>query len=609
MRLSDYFRLQNKQNTTGGSRSAPVDSARSSLINRQIRALTPGQTISGEILSRNGGEVQIKLSEDLVLHARLEQNMNLELGRNMTFEVKNNGASLTLSPLFANTATDANLLKALDMASLPVNQTTVAMTGALMEAGLPIDKNTLQQVYREIGMHPQSELGDIVGLHRLGLEVNEGNLRQLASYKNLTHQLVNGMNNILEELPLALQAMAEGGNLKGAVQLLHTLLGLASSQEGGEAGGETLLQGQGGAMEDSVPMQGSTAGYTVMSQEAGEGTSVGGNSTDVLLQLLREAAAEGGPSAGGTAAGPDQVSDSGNPQGTAPGQILTPQEGQNLAAQLHRLLTQLELPEGEYQQWNASLQLLAQGGLSGNDTAALAAGLLQQTGAFQGPDGGRMRLTAGLSELLSGKELGKLLTQTLKDQWTMLPRDVSRETVDSLYQKLNRQLHILSDALESAGQSGGNAARGVTNMTQNLDFLQQLNQMYTYVQLPLKMGGREAHGDLYVYTNKKHLASGDGSVSALLHLDMEHLGPVDVYVAMQSSHVSTRFYVSDDSMLDFLSEHMDILTDRLRDRGYEMKCEMNLQESKGEARPVINEIIEENSSNSPLVQYAFDVRA
>ena len=44
-------------------------------------------------------------------------------------------------------------------------------------------------------------------------------------------------------------------------------------------------------------------------------------------------------------------------------------------------------------------------------------------------------------------------------------------------------------------------------------------------------------GELYVYTNKKNLADNDGNVSAFLHLDMDHLGPVDVYVAMQQQKV------------------------------------------------------------------------
>ena len=78
----------------------------------------------------------------------------------------------------------------------------------------------------------------------------------------------------------------------------------------------------------------------------------------------------------------------------------------------------------------------------------------------------------------------------------------------------------------------------------------------------------------------------------------------------RSSKVNTKFYVQDEEMLDFLGAHMDILTDRLRERGYDCACSMK---TRGEAA-------EENTENSgiwPLLQQgggmllsrqAFDVR-
>ena len=78
--------------------------------------------------------------------------------------------------------------------------------------------------------------------------------------------------------------------------------------------------------------------------------------------------------------------------------------------------------------------------------------------------------------------------------------------------------------------------------------------------------GRESirRGELFVYTNKKNLARKDGQVSALLHLDMEHLGPLDVYVALKDTKVSTKFYVQNDAILDYLEANMDVLTERLQ---------------------------------------------
>ena len=77
--------------------------------------------------------------------------------------------------------------------------------------------------------------------------------------------------------------------------------------------------------------------------------------------------------------------------------------------------------------------------------------------------------------------------------------------VEEMYRRLDRQLRSLGSALEDAGQTGSTAYRAVSSMSQNIDFLQQLNQMYTYVQLPLRLQQRDAQGELYVYTNKRSL--------------------------------------------------------------------------------------------------------
>ncbi len=209
MKLSQLFSGEVRTDTSSHPSQTQMTPAQMESINRQIRSLVPGQTISGEIIARNGSEVQIRLSEDLVLNARVDRNMNIEIGKNMTFEVKNNGSALTLSPLFTNVATDMNVLKALDMAGLPVNGSTVQMTQQLMAAGMSVNKTNLQQIFREINNFPQAEIVDVIHLHKLQMPVNEANINQMISYRNLSHQLTGGMETILEGLPEVLDSMVE----------------------------------------------------------------------------------------------------------------------------------------------------------------------------------------------------------------------------------------------------------------------------------------------------------------------------------------------------------------------------------------------------------------
>lgn len=43
----------------------------------------------------------------------------------------------------------------------------------------------------------------------------------------------------------------------------------------------------------------------------------------------------------------------------------------------------------------------------------------------------------------------------------------------------------------------------VNSLTQNVEFMNHLNQIFQYVQLPIKLANETAHGELYVYSKKR----------------------------------------------------------------------------------------------------------
>ncbi len=600
MILSDFFpgaQFKNtntqRTNTTRTNSALTGKQADGSVSNSHLQALKPGQTLQGEVIARDGNQVQIRLEDDTVVEGKLDQDMNLQAGKAMTFEVRGNGQNLTLSPLFENTATQANALKALEMASIPANQTTVSMTGLMMEAGLPVDRNSLQQMFREVNNFPGAGISNIVDLHKLGLSVNEQNLQQIDSYKNLTHQLVEGMHTVLDALPETIDHMVAEGNVEGAARLFQDLLSMV--EEGAQQAIEQELQGTDG----QIGQEGQTAqnGQTVQGEQ--------------MEQAGREpipgeaVVADGRTMAADTLAG----AENGKIVFAEPetGVEITPEAVQEIKESSPNGLMQLVQSDAGgnpayaalVQQFSDTLQ---------NGTLEEQAKALQQL-VHQGQQDKNHVL---LEHVLSNKDAQKLLSDGLSRLWTIEPKDVAEPgKVDELYSRLNRQLNHLQQTLEESGQQQSTAFKAVSNMSQNIDFLQQLNQAYTYVQLPLRLQQGDAHGDLYVYTNKRNLAAKDGQISALLHLDMEHLGPVDVYVSMQSERVSTRFYVRDDEMLDFLEQHMDLLNERLQKRGYNCSFSMQTRDEKAKPESGLHGLLagDDNQQTRSIAQYAFDVRA
>ena len=541
MKLTGWF---SQDKIADNSRVQTPNNANTEQVNRQIRALVPGQTLRGEVVSREGNNAQIRLLQDVLVDAKVDADIRLELGQNITFQVKNNGQTLNLSPLFTNMATEGTVLKALDMASLPVNENTVAMTKQLMDAGLPIDKNTLQQIWHESNEFPDAEILDLVNLHKVELPVTEENITQMASYRNLTHQLTAGIAETGESLTNMLQGLVESGDIEQAATIYSEVLKLLAFED---AAGETVT----GQQQTEGPLPEPGVDVTVTPEEAEQ----------MPVQ----------PSATAPEAVPGQKTIIEEPTETAPDNGQTIKE--NPGAEKTQEAPQLQ-----------NLQKLLKQGLETKDIPLLRS-------------------------ILHNSKVAELPEKLLADRWSIKPEDVeSPERVEELYQKLGKQLKGLSNLLEENGQRGSSAYQNVTNLSQNVDFLQQINQTYAYIQLPLHLRqGEHKTGELFVYTNKKNLAKKDGQVSALLHLDMEHLGPLDVYVALKDIKVSTKFYVQNDAILDYLEANMDVLTERLQKRGYDCKCETTLRTELQQTAQAMTPLLKTEGS-VPVAQYAFDVR-
>jgi flagellar hook-length control protein FliK len=541
MKLTGWF---SQDKIADNSRVQTPNNANTEQVNRQIRALVPGQTLRGEVVSREGNNAQIRLLQDVLVDAKVDADIRLELGQNITFQVKNNGQTLNLSPLFTNMATEGTVLKALDMASLPVNENTVAMTKQLMDAGLPIDKNTLQQIWHESNAFPDAEILDLVNLHRVELPVTEENITQMASYRNLTHQLTAGIAETGESLTNMLQGLVESGDIEQAATIYSEVLELLAFED---AVGETVT----GQQQTEGPLPEPGVDVTVTPEEAEQ----------MPVQ----------PSATAPEAVPGQKTIIEEPTETASGNGQTIKE--NPGAEKTQEAPQLQ-----------NLQKLLKQGLETKDIPLLRS-------------------------ILHNSKVAELPAKLLADRWSIKPEDVeSPEKVEELYQKLGKQLKGLSNLLEENGQRGSSAYQNVTNLSQNVDFLQQINQTYAYIQLPLHLRqGEHKTGELFVYTNKKNLARKDGQVSALLHLDMEHLGPLDVYVTLKDTKVSTKFYVQNDTILDYLEANMDVLTERLQKRGYDCKCETTLRTELQQTAQAMAPLLKTEGS-VPVAQYAFDVR-
>lgn len=600
MRLTDLLQ------STIKSSSQQAAAATEATFPKMVKSLVPGTTIQGEIIAKNGNEVQIRIDKDTVLQARLEQDVNVEEGQNIRFQVKNNGTTLTLSPLLTNTAQADNVYKALQMAGLPINESTVAMTDEMMKLGMSIDSRSLQNMFKDVVTHTDASATDVVFLHKMDMPLTESNLRQIQNYTELQHEVVKGMQDVTDALQGLINSSTSGADVAAGVDIAagadvaagadiadgvnantltqyqnlvkelisDTLMGMLPDGAGasGEETGGNLTAGITGAdLTGEVPADGIT----------GDALAAGVSGADLMGEALADA-----PLSGNAALIRGVLQDAAFSELLNNG-LVTEEEAAGFLKEATGLLTEKGIT------------------LSGNTTHEMMKALLDIAA-------GNTQEAESLQRLFSGKVWKNLLESTVKTQWSLTPETLPKEgEVGKVYEKIIKSLHTLNETLQQSGAQNTALQESITNLSENIDFMNQLNQMYTYVQLPLKMQNGEKNGELYVFTNKRSLAEKDGEVSALLHLTMEHLGPLDVYVKMNQGKVSTEFTVEKEETLLFLEKNMSILTDRLQKRGYDISCKMKVKDEAEEPENPVERLLTEkqNGAVSVHAQYAFDVRA
>lgn len=583
MRLTDLLQ------STIKSSSQQAAAATEATFPKMVKSLVPGTTIQGEIIAKNGNEVQIRIDKDTVLQARLEQDVNVEEGQNIRFQVKNNGTTLTLSPLLTNTAQADNVYKALQMAGLPINESTVAMTDEMMKLGMSIDSRSLQNMFKDVVTHTDASATDVVFLHKMDMPLTESNLRQIQNYTELQHEVVKGMQDVTDALQGLINNSTGGADITAGVDIAAGA-DVAAVAAGVDA--NTLTQYQNlvkelisdtlmGMLPDGAGAAGDVTGGNPAGGISGDVLAAGVSGADLVGEALADA-----PMSGNAALIKGVLQDAAFSELINSG-LFTEEEAAGFLKDASGLLTEKGIT------------------LSGNTASEMMKALLDITA-------GNTQEAESLQKLFSGKVWKNLLESTVKTQWSLTPETLPKEgEVGKVYEKIVKSLHTLNETLLQNGAQNTALQESITNLSENIDFMNQLNQMYTYVQLPLKMQNGEKNGELYVFTNKRSLAEKDGEVSALLHLTMEHLGPLDVYVKMNQGKVSTEFTVEKEETLLFLEKNMSILTDRLQKRGYDISCKMKVKDEAGEPENPVERLLTEKQNGvvSAHAQYAFDVRA
>lgn len=579
MQISDLVG-QYHQTTTSGTDKLTGTKGVENLV-ASLRSLTKGNIFEGTVSSMKNGRVTLALSNGQQLSARMEGKVPLSIGQSMFFQVKSNdGTQIAIRPFVVDgNGVNYTLMTALNVAGLAVDADHLSMVNRMMQEQMPIDRNSLQQMARLVSANPDIDVQTLVQLKKLGIPITPENAAQFENYLDDKQAITDQMEHFIDELPQALQGEdLPVDQMRGMGEKILSVISenlpdvpeqAVSSAMTADAAGEILSGDQ--------LMQQETMEDTAVSNTAGTEAGQTEGTTQMVLDENGQPVETSGV--------PVEELPVANQTPHTLGAVLSEEQRNNLNALLGKVLG---TDSTSYTKDSGVVEVLKD---------------LQQILKDPLPVE-----RESLGRLFASNEFQSLVKDTMEQQWMLTPEDLKEpDKIGKLYEKMEGQLTRLTEAMKASGQENANVTQLAADVRSNIEFMNQVNQAYTYVQIPLKMSGQNASGQLYVYTNKKALAEGDKELTAFLHLDMDHLGSTDVSVKMLNHKVNTKFYLENDGAYELLMANIPILEEKLAKKGYQ--CSVTVENEAKHVNFVEDFLKKDQPSAGQLHRYSFDMRA
>lgn len=644
---------QYSQNVKNGTEELMSAQGTQKLVS-SMQELEPGSTFEGTVNSVKNGKVVLALGNGQTITARLDGKVSIQPGESMFFQVRSNdGTTIALRPYVqAGNINNPILLNALTAAGVPATERNITMVDSMMKEQMSISRQSILDMGRVVGSNPNVNVNTAVLMTKIGLPVSAEMASQFENYMVDQHAIVDEMDLAMNQLGRLL-GDADSGE-EQSFELYGKVLDILNGE--GETPAQTtdgLQQNDTGTMVNA----GENIEMEAAVQQSKDGAAAEGVQKQVQQQNTKDLISMGaagqeqsagvaentenivGEQTAGNAAQSmqtgidaadvlkntqaDTAADFKNVQGQTDTleQILD----QNGLDHLKRLLQNIPTLTGNTDLFEVQEEEdVFVDTMSGDDAGKKAFELAQaepevtlkqsmtaedflntlRDALKQNQEYG----FAGMTKLFGSKEFAAILKNCAEKQWMLEPEQLREASkVSDLYERLDHQMKQMENVMKAAGVTQNSFIQTAADIRSNVEFMNQINQVYTYVQLPLKLSGQNASGDLYVYTNKKNLNDPEAELTAFLHLDLDNLGSTDVSIRMKDKNVKTNFYIADDASYDLIEKHLPVLEKRLAQKGYRCSITMSKEEKKVE---FVEDFLQRDMPQAgTLHRYSFDVRA
>ena len=467
-----------------------------------LRSLADGDTFSANITDVSGEQVTITLDGGQSFTASLLNSTAYNIGDRADFVIQDNkGENIVLKAVTmqATALETAMINKSLKAAGIMPTLRNREMVLELMRNGMPIGRDALLDMVKELSSHSNAEIGGIIALKRMGIEVTDDSLKSYQNYKEYNGAMQRDIAALGEKL---FESVDSGKALSDVVKLLV---------------GDELLTGN-GTVEDNSKESTKTGAQTQQPV---------GTQADEKADIAQK----------------------------------------NLMSDVKNMVAGMVV---NYNAATGKSLKLSYEFLNTDNLARFMNEFARMAEEFEMEP----LLKNKLHGVLKGDKASRLLNELVRDTFSMKMTDVADS--ESVKEHIAKTLDKLSSVSEyAASNQSAELSNVASRMSNNMEFLNSMNQFMAAVQVPIKNIGEHGEGELYVYRRNKQKCGEDDTVKAFLHLDMEHLGALDIYVTLKGSSVATNFKVEDESVLDFLETNMEQLTKKLAEDGYNVTASIS----------------------------------
>lgn len=602
--------------------------------------LQEGQTLKGVVSDVHGNEITLSMEDGSSFTGKLPDANQYSIGQKAAFKI----TSLADNTIYLKTMTGAYLLdmedtieQALEEANLPKTERNVDVVRSLLQNQQSISRENILSSIQLCAQFPDADVNAVITMQRLHLPLTGESVAQFEQYQNQSHQLLYKMDGLMDSVSQMLESVGThvprlAKNI-GNELLSMALQGNASPEE------LALLESRQNPMSEnpsSLPALYDAEGNPIPADSLAKGMvttafDAEGNPipAETLRQYIEQAQLESTDTENGAAAD------------KAPANEESPAENVTANGPLSRMRQLFSnLTDGN----SALKSAVARSGLAEDFRTPF---IHEQTGFILPPteresfskfladyplpenlregiaDGTATtrefltEIQKALSEmteeqagkLLSSKPFQALVKGQFMSGWTISPEQLKEPgALNETYNNMAKQLETLAKFNEQVLGKDifPQVTKNAQDMQDNMDFMRMLNQTFQYVQLPLKLQNQNAHGDLYVMTRKEALKKNSKHLKALLHLDMDALGTLDIHISRENTAVSTHFYVTKKATKDLLEQNIGLLAGAIQEQGFAFSSELSMKEKEMD---IVNDFIGVDAPVGDLKRYNFDLRA